>query len=72
MGAVKWERLSALRTPLLVLAACAALCTGVSIGVFMIYEPAGWIVSGVLVAACLMFLAYAMEGSEDDGRAAAR
>ena len=55
--AVKWERLSVLKTPALMLLAFMALCVGVSVGVFMIYVPAGWIVAGILVCACLMFVA---------------
>jgi hypothetical protein len=56
-GTVKWERLSGLKTPVLMLLAFTALCGGVSAGVFMIFVPAGWIVLGVLVCACLMFIA---------------
>ncbi len=67
MTGVKWERLSALRTPAIMLLAMAVLCAGVSIGVFMIYVPAGWIVTGVLVCACLMFIAYVTDEEASPG-----
>lgn len=56
-GTVKWDRLSGLKTPVLMLLAFTALCGGVSTGVFMLSAPVGWIVLGVLVCACLMFIA---------------
>jgi hypothetical protein len=62
---IKWERLSGLKTPALMLLAFTALCVGVGVGVFMIYEPAGWIVTGVLVCACLMFVAVVTDKDGD-------
>lgn len=47
------------------LLAFTALCAGVSVGVFMIYVPAGWIVAGVLVCACLLFIAVVTDTDEE-------
>lgn len=66
---VKWERLSALRTPALILLALTCICVGVSVGVFMLSVPAGWITSGVLTGASLIFIAVVTdEGEASDGR----
>lgn len=66
-ASVNWQRLSGLKTPALMLLAFTALCVGVGVGVFMIYTPAGWIVTGVLVCACLMFIAVVTDSEGGTG-----
>jgi len=58
---VRWDRLAALRTPLLMLAAVFVLVGGVGTGVFLISVPAGFITVGVLGAVALAFLAYVVD-----------
>lgn len=64
-GTVNWQRLSGLKTPALMLLAFTALCVGVGVGVFMIYPPAGWIVTGVLIYASLLFIAVVTDDDEE-------
>jgi len=66
VGAVRWDRLAALRTPLLMILALVVLTGGVGTGMFLICLPAGWITVGILGAAGLAFLAWV---TDDDSRA---
>lgn len=58
-GGVKWQRLSPLRTPALMLAAFACI----AVGVFQIYVPAGWMFSGL----ALLFIAYVTDSEGTTG-----
>lgn len=58
---MNWDRLAALRTPLLMLLAILVLVGGVGTGVFLISVPAGFITVGILGALALAFLAYAVD-----------
>ena len=51
------------------LLALTSIVVGVSIGVFMLCVPAGWIVAGVLAGCALGFLAYVADSEVSDGRA---
>jgi hypothetical protein len=69
---VNWQRAATLRVPVLMLLALTSVVAGVSVGVFMLSVPAGWIVAGVLTGCALGFLAYVAEPEVTDGRAALR
>lgn len=58
---MRWDRLAALRVPLLMVAAVFTLVGGVGTGVFLISVAAGWITVGVLGFLALAFLAYAVD-----------
>lgn len=58
---MRWERLAALRAPLLMFLAVLVLVGGVSTGAFMLSVPIGWMVLGVLGFLALAFLAWATD-----------
>jgi hypothetical protein len=58
---MRWERLAALRAPVLMLLAILVLIGGVGTGVFLLSVAAGWITVGVLGFAALAFLAYVVD-----------
>ncbi len=58
---MRWDRLAALRVPLLMVAAVFTLVGGVGTGVFLISTAAGWITVGLLGFVALAFLAYAVD-----------
>lgn len=70
MGTIRWERLSSLSTPVLMILAILVLVGGVSTGAFLICLPAGWITVGVLGGLGLAFLAWVTDGGETHGRRA--
>lgn len=57
---IKWERLAAIRTALLMLLGLSAITAGA----FLIYTPAGWIILGL----ALMFLAFVTDSDEQEGQ----
>lgn len=53
---------------MLMILALLTLTIGVSVGVFMIYVPAGWMVAGTLGGLGLAFIAYVTDQEDDSGR----
>lgn len=64
---MNWEKIAALRTPLLMILSLIALVGGVGTGVFLLSAAAGWITVGILGCLSLAFLAYVCDPSAASG-----
>lgn len=58
---MRWDRLAAMRVPVLMILAVTVLVGGVTRGAFLIASAAGWITLGVLGCMALAFLAYVID-----------